>query len=484
MTNITTDLSLTHKRFIGFIVSLALFMDAIDTTILNTAIPMMARSLQVEPIDLKIALISYLVSLGVIIPISGWIADKYGVKRVFMLALVIFTLSSMWCGFARNLTELTISRACQGIGGSLMLPVGRLIILQTFKRHEIISAMNSVVMVVSLGIMLGPLAGGFITDHFSWQWIFWINVPIGLFAFWLSSLYLKGSVLKRVQAFDYLGFILFGSGLAALTFSLAYLSESTANHVVGIIILLIALLVVISYFIYAFRQPKPLINVKLLKIRTFRISILGNLMARLGFGGVPFLLPLLFQICLGYSAQWSGFLVAPIAIGIFTVKAISLPLLRFFGYKRLLLLNTLALGMSLWSMQWINQTSSMYSIILTTFMFGFFICLQYSALNSIAYSDIENEQLSSASSIASAVQQLGQSFGVAIGALLLQIYTPQPSGHIILAPNLFHEVFFTLGIFTMISVLLFFQLRKEDGLQMLFARGESVPVHGAKIDQL
>ena len=189
----------SDKKIIGFTVALALFMDALDTTIINTAIPAMARSLNVYPVDLKISLISYLLSLAIFIPISGWVADKYGIKRAFIFALGIFTLSSLWCGFVQQLYELVIARSIQGLGGALMLPLGRLIILRSFKRHELVEAMNAVVMVVSLGLMLGPFAGGFITDHFSWHWIFWINIPVGMLAILIASYALKDVAPAKVK---------------------------------------------------------------------------------------------------------------------------------------------------------------------------------------------------------------------------------------------------------------------------------------------
>ena len=323
----------SDKRIIAFIVSLAIFMDALDTTIINTAIPAMSRSLQVNPVDLKIALISYLLSLAVFIPISGWIADKYGTKRVFNTAIGIFTLSSIFCGSAQNLTELVIARSCQGLGGALMLPLGRLLILRTFQRHELVEAMNAVIMVVSLGLMLGPVAGGFITDHFSWHWIFWVNIPVGLFAILMASFWLADTAPIKVRRFDFPGFVMFGGGLATLSFAMSDLSETTANQKNAFMILALAICMLVAYFIYARKQTHPIINTSLFQFRTFKISITANLFARLGFGGVPFLLPLLLQVGLGYSAQLSGFLLVPMAVGILIIKSFNLNILRFFGYK-------------------------------------------------------------------------------------------------------------------------------------------------------
>ncbi|HEX4046124.1 MAG TPA: DHA2 family efflux MFS transporter permease subunit [Gammaproteobacteria bacterium] len=459
-----------EKRIIIFIVSLALFMDALDTTIINTAIPAMSHSLHVHPVDLKIALISYLISLAIFIPISGWIGDKYGIKRVFMLALAIFTVSSLWCGYAQTLFELVIARSCQGLGGSLMLPLGRLIILRTFQRHELVEAMNAVVMVVSIGLMLGPLAGGFITDHLSWHWIFWVNIPVGILAIAMAWHWMNDTPPQKVRPFDFLGFILFGGGLAALTFSLSDLSESTANSTIAFGIMGIAILMLVCYFLHSYKQPHPVINMTLFRLRTFQISIVGNLIARLGFGGVPFLLPLLLQIGLGYSAQLSGLLLVPIAFGILLVKSISLRILRFVGYKRLLLINTILVGFSLWTLCLVNMHTSVYLIAVFTFIFGFLISLQYSGMNSLAYADIATEDLSAATSLVSTMQQLAQSFGVAASALLLTYFSYSPTvigKHLALTPTIFHQTFLAMGIFTIFSTLIFTRLKVNDGHQML-----------------
>lgn len=458
---------LTEKRMIGFIVSLALFMDALDATIINTAIPAMAASLRVYPVDLKIALISYLLSLAVFIPISGWISDKFGIKRVFMFALAIFTTSSFFCGYASNLIELVCARTVQGLGGSLMLPLGRLIILRTFKQHELVEAMNAVIMVVAIGVMMGPLVGGIITDHLSWSWIFWVNIPVGICALMMAGRFLKPVPPRAVQPLDFMGFILFGGGLAALTFALSDLSESTASESLALSILGVAVSMLVIYFLRAKKQDNPIIDLTLFNIRTFRISIFGNLCARLGFGGVPFLLPLLLQVGLGYSAQLAGLLIAPIAIGIMVVKAIALPIMRWFGFRCLLIINTFLVGFALWLFQLVNQNTPHAVIACLTFGFGFLISLQYSGMNSLAYADIAPQQHSAATSIISTMQQISQSFGVALSALLLSVFSSLKSNDFALTPTVFHHAFLALGFLTFLSTLIFIKLKQGDGLSML-----------------
>lgn len=455
------------KNIILLIVSFAMFMEAVDTTIINTAIPVMAQSLNVNPIDLKLALISYLLSLAIFIPISGWIADKFGIKIVFITALSVFTISSIWCGFTNNLTELICARIAQGLGGSLTMPVGRLIILRTYERHELIAKMSLVVMVASLGMMLGPLLGGIITNGFSWRWIFWVNIPVGIFAIALSSKLLPYMSPKPVPPLDKLGFILFGSGLATLTFSLSMFSESNVTMTQTVVALVIAIFLLIGYAKHSYKKKHPIVKIELLQTRTFCISVIGNLLARLGFGGVPFLLPLLLQIALGYSPRLSGLLLAPIALGVFLVKPLSIYILRWFGYKNLLILNTLLVSISLWSFFSINQNSSIYSIGFLTFAYGFLIALQYTGMNSLAYANITENNMSAATSIMSTTQQLAQSFGVAVSAILVSFFTYLYAANQVLSIKIFHDTFLMLGLITLFSGIIFTFLKQEDGLELI-----------------
>ncbi len=451
------------KNIILLIVSFAMFMEAVDTTIINTAIPVMAQSLKVNPLDLKLALISYLLSLAIFIPISGWIADKFGVKRVFISAVGIFTLSSIWCGFTHNLGELICARLIQGVGGSLTMPVGRLIILRTCERHELIAKMSLVVMVGSLGMMLGPLLGGIITHHFSWSWIFWVNIPVGILAILLSIKLLPSMPSRPVPPLDKIGFILFGSGLASLTIGLSMFSESYLNHTQALYFIIISVILLIIYTRYSYHKKNPVIKMELLQSRTFSISVSSNLFSRLSFGGIPFLLPLLLQIGLGYSSQLSGILLAPIAVGVFLVKPLSIYILRWFGYKKLLILNTALVSFSLWSFCLINETSSIYRIGCLTFIYGFLIALQYTGMNSLAYANIAEQDMSSATSIMSTIQQLAQSFGVAVSAILVSFFSSQGD----LTVDIFHQTFFTLGLLTFSSGIIFLCLRQSDGEELI-----------------
>lgn len=455
------------KRLTLLTVSLALFMDVLDTNIINTSIPAMAHTLHVSPIDLKIALISYLLCLAIFIPTSGWVADTYGTKRIFIAAFSLFTFSSFWCGYANTLLQLVIARSLQGIGGAFMISLGRLIIARSFKRHELVEAMNTVIIVVSVAVMIGPFIGGFITDHFSWPWIFWVNIPIGLLAILLATYCIKDTSPKKTRPFDLLGFILFGGSLAVFCFALSSLSESNANLNLILLLIITAVLMMIYYFIHAKHIEHPVVKMKLLKIRTFRISVLGNLCARLGFGGTPFLLPLLLQVGLGYSAQLSGLLLAPMALGIVFSKLLSVTILRKIGYRQYLFTNTLLVALVLWSFQIIDQQTSIITIASLTFIFGIVLSAQFTGMNSLAYADINEDELSFSTSITSTVQVLAQTLGVAVSAILLRYFSSLTTHTALLTTTVFHQAFFTMGMLTILAACIFIQLKKGDGKQML-----------------
>lgn len=454
------------KRMTMFIISLALFMDVLDSNIINTAIPAMSHSLQVNPIDLKIALISYLLSLAIFIPMSGWTADKYGTKNIFIAAMGLFTISSFFCGYAHTLMELIIARSIQGMGGAFMISLGRLMIARTFKRHELVEAMNTVIIVVSVAVMVGPFVGGVIVDALSWPWIFWLNIPAGLLTMLLSAYGLKESTARNPRPFDLFGFILFGGSLALLCFSLSEMSESNNDLHASLFRMAFAFLMLITYFFHAKRKKHPVIKIELFRIRTFRISVLGNICARFGFGGMPFLLPLLQQVGLGFSAQLSGLLLMPIALGIIVSKIIAIKILRKVGYKQFLLTNTFLVGFVLWLFQIITVGTSVYTIAALTFIFGIFMSFQFTGMNSLALADIKDEELSASTSITSTVQVLAQSLGVALGAILLRFYGTMEKT-MQLTPTLFHHAFFALGVITFVSSFVFIGLRYGDGKQML-----------------
>lgn len=455
----------TIKRIIPPIVSLALFMEAVDTTIINTAIPSMADSLHVSAIDLKIALISYLLSLAIFIPISGWLADKFGSRKIFLGAVLVFTLSSFFCGFSTHLYELVFARFIQGMGGAMMIPVGRLIIVRLFQREELISAMNRVIIPALIGPALGPLLGGVISEAFSWRWIFWVNIPFGILNFVLAYYWIENFTQENIPAFDWVGFLLFGFGLASLVFGFSAVSESDFSFGLIMIILGAAILLLSLFGYYATHTKYPVLKVKLFLTRTFRVSVLGNILTRIGFGGVPFLLPLFLQIPLGFSPESAGLMVALTAIGSLFMKFFTKQFATHFGFKNILRLNTVLLGLSLWLFLGVHHGTPLVVISVFSFLFGVMASLQFSTMNPLAYADITPNDLSAATSVMSTVQQVASSFGVATTAIVLRESK-------LLNLVTFHHAFFILGLITILSSAVFLLLKRQDGENLIYAKAQ------------
>lgn len=457
----------TRLHIIPFIASLSFFMGALDATIINTAIPAMSHSLKVNPIDLKTALISYLLSLAIFLPISGWLADRFGTKRIFILSGIIFTASSLWCGFSHSLPELILARFIQGLGSALGTPTARLIILRNFQRNKIIDIMRQVVMIGGLGMMLGPLLGGIITHHLSWHWIFWVNIPIGCLEILLIIYCLPPMEPQPVAPLDKVGFVLLGFALASFTFGLSILSKTNQSHEIALVTIGLSMIFMFTYVWHSHHIENPIIKISLFHYRTFKISIIAILLSRLSFAGISFLLVLLLQVVFGFTSQTSGLLIAPIALGILIVKPFMRPLLRIGGFKYLLITNFLLLGIFLWLFLLIEKSTPLYLISGLTFLFGIFTSINNSAIISLAYSDIQSENLSSATSIMSTIQQVSQGFSIAICAILIEYFAFLTSHRLVFNTQVFHYTFFALGVITLFSCLIFLPMKAEDGKQLL-----------------
>lgn len=452
------------QRYVPWLVAVALFMENLDATIVNTAVPTMAASLQVEPLSLKAVLTSYTLSLAIFIPISGWIADRFGTQRVFTTAIWLFLFGSLGCGLAPNVPLLVAARIVQGIGGAMMTPVARLTLVRTFPRSEMLRTMNYVIIPALLGPLLGPFAGGLIVHVTTWRMIFFVNIPLALLGLWLTKRHMPDYRDTAVAPLDRAGFVLFCSGIALLSYVLEVFGEHT--HATGPVLSLLAgaLLLLGGYGWHARRAAAPLLALGLLRVRTFRISVLGGFVTRLGFGGMPFLLPLLYQIGLGYPAWQAGLLTMPQALAAMGMKIISRPMLKRFGHRTVLLGNTVLLGLTMMLFTQIERGTPIGAILALSFAQGFFASLQFTAMNSLVYADIDDAEASKAGSIASTAQQLSLSFGVALGSLVTAWFL----GHVDQTdaaqtiPAL-HKAFFTLGLITIVSSVTFAGLRAYDG---------------------
>ena len=452
------------KSYLPWVVATALFMEQLDSTIVNTAIPSMAASLHVTPLSLKAVVTSYILSLAVSIPVSGWMADRFGTRRVFMTAVAIFTVASMLCGLSVNSPMLVAARLLQGFGAAMMMPVGRLTIIRTFPKSELLSAMNFVIIPALIGPLLGPTVGGLIVHWASWREIFFVNVPVGLAAIALAHRYMPDYKSEDLRPLDVIGLVLFGTGIALLSWLLEIFGEHKIDVTSAAVLLLISLSLLAAYAWHARDAHSPLLRLALFKIRTFRVSVAGGFATRLGVSGMPFLLPLLYQLGLGLPAWKSGLLMMPSAAAAMGMKFISVRLLNRFGYRQVLVLNTVLIGVTISLYSLVQPTTPLYLIVCISLCLGFFNSLQFSSMNSIAYADVDNKDSSMASTIASSMQQLSMSFGLAFGSLIAGWFlSDAPQSDQVQLTRALHHAFLTLAVMTMLSSATFWTLRKTDG---------------------
>jgi EmrB/QacA subfamily drug resistance transporter len=452
------------KRLLPWLVAVAFFMQALDTTILNTAVPAIAKALAVTPLSMKAVLASYTLSLAVFIPISGWMADRFGSRRVFSSAIGIFTLGSLLCGLCNNIHLLVVCRILQGAGGAMMVPVGRLTLIRTFAKSELIRAMSFVAIPGLIGPMLGPIAGGLIVSYLHWRVIFFINVPIGLLGLYVIYRHLPDYWEKDTHPLDVLGLVLFGSGIGLLSYVLEVFGEHTLSWPVITGLLAISAILLTAYGLRATHTPFPLLRLTLFGVRTFRAAVSGSFFTRLGIGGIPFLFPLLYQVGLGFSPIQSGLLMVPQAMAAMSLKIAMPRILRFFGYRRVLVSNTVIIGLLIILFATIGAGTPVWLIVIQLFVYGFFTSLQYTSMNTLAYADVTGQQASGASTIASTAQQMAISFGVAVSSLAAAFFVPDrlhTSG-----PEMIHGIhraFLALGGWTIFSSIVFRELKSSDG---------------------
>lgn len=444
------------------IIACALFMETLDTTILSTAIPTMSQYFQVSPISLKLALTSYLISLSLFIPISGWLADKFGAKNIFLGAMSLFILSSFFCGISNGLLELICFRILQGFGGALMMPVGRLIIFQLFPKEDMVKATNYVTIPSLFGPMLGPVIGGIIITFTTWHWIFLVNIPIGLLGIYFGLKYIPNIPLKKVNPFDWKGFVFFGTGLSSFAFLLSTFQEDVVSSKIHWILFSTSLLFFTVFFIYSKYFHSTFINFNLFRVRTFSITALGSFISRMGIGGIPFLLPLFFQLGFLFSPLVSGFLIFPLALGMWVMKFWNKRIVKKFGFRKCLIGNTILLSLTVASYFFLTKNSSLEFIVLLVFLNGLFVSLQFSCTNIMTYYDLDNSLLSQGTSIGSSLQQLSMGFGVTLGAMALKFFLDYfHSTHF--SFEAFHGTFLLLGSFTLVATIFFLFLKEEDG---------------------
>lgn len=446
--------------FTPLIVATAMFMENLDSTIIATSLPAIAVDLNEDPISLKLALTSYLLSLAVFIPASGWAADRFGTRTVFRAAIAVFTLGSILCGLSSSLPQFIGARIVQGMGGAMMVPVGRLIVYRSVERTDLVRALAYLSVPSLIGPVLGPPIGGFITTYFHWRWIFWLNVPIGLIGVVFATRYVEQFVADRAARLDAKGFALVGLGLSAVIFGFTIAGRGFVPHLANAGLVVAGALLLALYVVHARRAPQPIVDLSLLKIPTFRASVTGGFVFRVGIGAIPFLLPLMLQLGFGLTPFQSGLLTFASSAGALLMKTTAGPILDRGGFRRVMTVNALASAAMLGACGLFRPDTPHVVILLTLLAGGFLRSLQFTAINALAFADVPTERLSRATSLSGTMQQLSLTTGVAVGAGVLEA-TRWLQNDPVLEARDFSPAFFIVAAISALSVFVFARLAPD-----------------------
>ena len=445
---------------VAVVVAFAFFLENFDGTVIATALPEMALAFGSTPVELSIGITAYMLTVAIFISISGWMADRFGAATIFRSAILLFTVASILCGLSQNLTQFTAARILQGIGGAMMIPVGRLIVLRSVERKDFVRAMSFVTVPSMLGQVLGPPVGGFITTYFSWQWIFFINIPIGIIGFAMVSVYVKNFKTEARPKFDWTGFILTGISIGSFIYGLDLLvqPESDLNFIAAFIA--VGFIVGAIGVWHARRASNSIIDLKLLNIPTFLLILLGGFGFRMTVGAIGFLLPLQMQVGLNMTAFASGLLTLFVAVGALLMKTAASPILRQFGFRNSLLINGSLWLVSIFSFGFFGASTSALVIGLVLFMSGIFRALQFTSINTLAYADVTPDRMSSATSLASTADRFAIGVGVSVSAIFLHNVTLLTGSA---SPFVFNIVFAGVALLALISIVPFFRLTRDAG---------------------
>jgi EmrB/QacA subfamily drug resistance transporter len=411
---------MNKERLIPLIVAAALFMENMDSTVIATSLPAIASDIGTSPLTLKLAITSYLLSLAVFIPASGWTADRFGARKVFSAAIAVFMIGSIGCALSSSVTDFVLARTLQGLGGAMMTPVGRLVLLRSIDKSALVNAMAWVTVPALIGPVVGPPLGGFITTYFSWHWIFLINIPVGVLGIFMAMRYIDPIRSEYRERFDLYGMLLAGIGLGGIAFGLSVAGLNLLPWWVVIGLIGIGSISMTLYVIHARRTTSPVLDLTLLRLPTLRASVYGGFLFRLGIGALPFLLPLLMQVGFGLSPFGSGLVTFSSAVGSMGMKTLAARIIRTFGFRNIMTINAIVSSVFLAACALFTITTPLLLIMIILVVGGFFRSLQFTAINTLAYADVEPEQMSRATTLVSVNQQLAISAGVAVGAFSVE----------------------------------------------------------------
>lgn len=443
-----------------WLVAIGFFMQSLDTTIVNTALPGMARSLGESPLHMQSVVVAYVLSMAVVIPASGWITDRFGLRATFLSAISLFSIASLLCALSQDLTQLVMARTLQGIGGAMLMPVGRLALLRIIPRQQFLAALSFITIPGLVGPLIGPTLGGWLVQVASWHWIFLINLPIGLIGALLTLKVMPALKRVDVPSFDLGGYTLLVIGMISLSLSLNSLAEKNVAHAGMSVLLVAGIITIVSYWLHAQKSAKALFRPDLFHTRTFTVGIFGNLFARLGGGAMPFLLPLLLQVALDYTPSQAGFMMIPLVLGAMTSKRAISPVVNRFGYRKVMVVNTLLVGLGMISFALTNNHAPTWLHVLHFFIFGFFNSVQFTTMNTLTLKDLDQQHASSGNSLLSMIMMLSMSLGVAAASAILNGFSSLY--HEIHVLQAFQATFVCVGLMTMASAWIFWQLPDYD----------------------
>ena len=458
--------SLPQPRYVvPLIVACGLFMENMDATVIATALPTIAQSFGEDPLRLSLAITTYLLSLGVFLPLSGWLADRFGARTVFASAIAVFTAGSIGCALSSSLVQLVLARALQGVGGAMMVPVGRLVVLRTTPKAELVSAMAYLTVPALLGPVIGPPLGGFIATWYSWHWIFLINIPIGVLGLALTALYIPNTRELVREPLDLRGFGLAGVGLAATMLGFENLGRGVLPGAVIATLVGVGSLLLMLFARHAKRVAVPILDLSLLRLSTFRASVLGGFAFRAGIGALPFLLPLMLQAGFGFTPFASGLTTCAAAAGALLMKLTAPQILRRYGFRHVLIVNTVICSFFMAFYGLFRPSTPQAVLIGTLLVGGFFRSLQFTSLNTLAYAEVAAPLMSRATTLASVGQQLSLTFGVGLGALILH-FTLALGGRDALGPETFWPAFVGIAAVSLVALVFIVPLPRDAGAEL------------------
>ncbi len=444
-----------------WLVAAGFFMQTLDSTIVTTALPAMANSLHESPLRMQSVIIAYTLTMAMLIPASGWLADRFGTRTTFLWAITLFVIGSGLCALSSSLRSLALSRVVQGAGGSMLLPVGRLAVLRNLPSERYLPALAMVTIPGLIGPLIGPTIGGWLSQYSSWHWIFLINIPVGF----VGALF-TGTVMPQSRRdpgpFDMSGYVMIALAMLTISVALDGLAELHLQHAIVLVLFILGLATLSGYWLHASQRPMPLFSPQLFGVSTFSIGILGNLFARIGSGSVPYLLPLTLQVALGYTPLQSGLMMIPTAVAAMLTKRPVTPLIMHFGYRKVLMVNTLLVGASIAAFALVGPGQPLWLRIVQFAIFGTVNSLQFTAMNTLTVKDLGQRFASSGNSLLSMVQMVSMSFGVAAAAALLTTFTTMLAAEgPIQVLRAFHLTYLCVGAITMAATWIFSQLSSE-----------------------